>query len=103
MNAGIIPPFLFRWPFGGRTFGMRIMVQDRSAPPQNTAALGAGFGIGLLWWVMAVTCLWSSYRGYANDRYDWGLGWGLVGVLLAAAGTAAMVGTWWHLTRVREH
>jgi hypothetical protein len=69
-------------------------------PPQNTVALGAGFGIGILWLLMAGTCLWSSFRGYANDRPDWGLAWGLVGVLLAAAGIAAMVGTWWHQTRV---
>jgi hypothetical protein len=69
-------------------------------PPQNTVALGTGFGIGILWLVMAGTCLWSAFRGYANDRPDWGLAWGLVGVLLAAAGIAAMVGTWWHQTRV---
>ena len=77
----------------------------RSAPPQNTVALAAGFGIGILWIVMAATSLWSAFRGYANDRADWGLAWGLVGVLLLAAGIAAMVGTWWHLTRVvtEEH
>jgi hypothetical protein len=68
--------------------------------PQNTAALAAGFGIGLLWIVMAASALWSSVRGYANQRLDWGLGWGLVGVLLLAAGLAAMIGTWWHQTRV---
>jgi len=68
-------------------------------PPENTTALGVGFTVGILWWVMAGTCLWSSARGYGNGRFDWGLGWGLVGVLLAAAGSAAMFGTWWHLTR----
>lgn len=67
--------------------------------PQNTVALGAGFGIGILWLVMAGTSLWSSARGYINGRTDWGLAWGLVGLLLLAAGTAAMVGTWLHLTR----
>jgi hypothetical protein len=72
-------------------------------PPQNTTALAVGFGIGLLWWIMAITSLVSSVRGYANQRYDWGLGWGLVGLLLLAAGTAAMAGTWWHLTRVQDH
>jgi hypothetical protein len=75
----------------------------REHAPQNTAALGAGFGIGVLWLAMAAACLWSSLRGYANDRLDWGLAWGLVGVLLLAAGIAAMVGTWWHLTRVVPH
>jgi hypothetical protein len=79
------------------------MAQAAPNPPQNTRALGAGFIIGILWWLMAATCLWSSWHGYANDRFDWGLLWGLVGVLLAAAGTAAMVGTWWHLTRVEQH
>jgi len=71
-------------------------------PPQNTLALGAGFGIGILWLLMAGTSLWSAARGFANDRSDWGVAWGLVGILLLAAGTAAMVGTWWHLTRHAE-
>lgn len=79
------------------------MATGSSQPPQNTTALGAAFGIGILWWVMAVTCFWSSFRGYNNDRPDWGLIWGLIGLLLAAAGTAAMFGTWWHLSRVRDH
>ena len=69
-------------------------------PPQNTIALGVGFGIGILWIVMAATSLWSSFRGYMNGRWDWGLAWALVGLLLLAAGVAAMVGTWWHQTRV---
>jgi hypothetical protein len=70
--------------------------------PEDTIALGAGFGIGVLWLVMAATSLWSSARGYLNGRSDWGLAWGLVGVLLLAAGIAAMVGTWWHQTRVLD-
>jgi hypothetical protein len=75
-----------------------------AAGPQNTVALGAGFGIGILWLLMAATSLWSSARGYLNGRSDWGLAWGLVGILLLAAGVAAMVGTWWHQTRVlRDH
>lgn len=68
--------------------------------PQNVPALAAGFGIGILWIVFAVTCLISAARGFANDRSDWGFGWGLPGVLLLAAGVAAIVGTWWHQTRV---
>lgn len=79
------------------------MAQDKTGPPQDTFALGTGFGIGLFWWLMAGTCLWSSFRGYSNDRWDWGLAWGLIGLLLFAAGTAAMFATWWHLTRVRPH
>lgn len=71
--------------------------------PQNVSALAAGFGIGILWLVFAATCLISAARGFANDRPDWGFGWGLPGVLLLAAGIAAMVGTWWHLTRVLAH
>jgi hypothetical protein len=73
-----------------------------AAAPQNTVALGAGFGIGVLWIVMAVTSLWSSVRGWINGRGDWGLAWGLVGVLLLAAGIAAIAGTWWHQTRVLD-
>lgn len=68
--------------------------------PQNVTALVAGFGIGIVWVILAVLCLLSAARGYANDRLDWGLAWGLVGLLLLAAGIAAMVGTWWHQTRV---
>jgi hypothetical protein len=71
-------------------------------PPRNVAALGVGFGIGIFWWVMAVTALWSAVRGYNNHRYDWGLTWGLIGLLLLAAGTISMVATWWHLTRIRN-
>lgn len=71
-----------------------------SSGPQNVAALAAGFGIGIVWVILAVLCLLSSASGYANGRLDWGLGWGLVGMLLLAAGIAAMVGTWWHQTRV---
>jgi hypothetical protein len=73
-----------------------------SEPPRNPVALGIGFGIGIFWWVMGVTALWSSARGYSNHRYDWGLAWGLIGLLLLAAGTISMVATWWHLTRVRN-
>jgi hypothetical protein len=79
------------------------MESQHARPPQNTAALGTGFGIGILWWVMGITSLWSSFRGYGNDRYDWGLAWGLIGLLLLAAGTAAMVGTWLHLSRSQDH
>lgn len=78
------------------------MATEDHRPPQNTVALGAGFGIGILWWLMAATCFWSAYRGYAHDRHDWGLIWGLIGLLLAGAGTAAMAGTWWHLSRVHD-
>jgi hypothetical protein len=78
------------------------MAAPQKSPPQNTAALGVGFGIGILWWIMGITSLWSSFRGYGNERYDWGLAWGLIGLLLLAAGTAAMVGTWMHLTRAQE-
>lgn len=75
------------------------MTAETMRPPQNTAALGVAFTIGISWWVMSITCLWSSARGYINGRFDWGLTWGLVGLLLAAGGTAVMFGTWWHLTR----
>jgi hypothetical protein len=75
------------------------------APPQNTTALGAGFGIGIIWILLAAAALWSSIRGYMNERHDWGLAYLLVGLLLGGAGVAALVGTWWHQTRVvrRSH
>jgi threonine/homoserine/homoserine lactone efflux protein len=70
--------------------------------PRNPKALAAGFIIGVLWLVMAITSIWSAVRGYLNERYDWALLWGLVGLLLLGAGIAAMVGTWWHQTRIRD-
>ena len=78
------------------------MAASINEPPRNATALGTGFFIGIFWWVMAITALWSSVRGYNNHRYDWGLAWGLIGLLLLAAGTISMVATWWHLTRVRN-
>lgn len=65
-------------------------------------AYGAGFGIGALWIAMAILSLASAARGFANARADWGVGWGLVGILLLGAGAAAIVGTWWHQTRVKR-
>lgn len=62
-----------------------------------------GLTIGVLWLAMAATTLLSSYQGYQNDRRDWGLAWGLVGMLLLGAGLAAIVGTWWHYRRVLKH
>jgi hypothetical protein len=51
---------------------------------------------------MAATSLWSAARGFANNRSDWGITWGLVGILLLAAGIIAMIATWLHLTRNSE-
>lgn len=76
--------------------------QTQHRLPRNTTALGVGFGIGVLWLLMAGTSIWSAARGYLNHRYDWALLWGLVGALLLAAGLGAMIGTWWHLTRVHD-
>jgi len=78
------------------------MTATPQQPPRNTAALGTGFGIGVFWLFMAFTSLWSAVRGYQNERHDWALIWALVGLLLMAAGIGAMVGTWWHLTRVHD-
>jgi hypothetical protein len=80
-----------------------VMRETRPFPK----ALGylPGFVIGVLWIGMAAAVLWTAARGYAHGRSDWGLGWGIVGVLLLAAGIAALVGTWWHNFRVvrRSH
>jgi hypothetical protein len=62
----------------------------------NPLALAAGFGIGVLWIAMAIWCLAASVKGYDNERSDYGLVWAVVGVLLLGAGTAALIGTWWH-------
>lgn len=76
------------------------MKRDRGMLGTKTV-LATGAIIGVLWIAMAALSLWSSARGFLNNRLDWGLGWGLVGVLLLAAGVAAIVGAWWHEYRVR--
>ncbi|MGH7482819.1 MAG: hypothetical protein ACRELV_11740 [Longimicrobiales bacterium] len=63
----------------------------------------AGVIIGVLWIAMAVATLLSAAEGYRNDRNDWGLGWGLVGILLLGAGVASIVGSWWHHRHVARH
>jgi hypothetical protein len=64
--------------------------------------LGTGIVIGVLWLLMAGASIWSAARGASNGREDWALAWGLVGGLLLVAGVAAIVGSWWHETRVRR-
>ena len=76
------------------------MKENRSIP--TLAAAVPGFIIGVLWIGMAAAALWASARGYANDRAGWGLGWGIVGAFLLAAGLAALIGTWWHNFRVKR-
>lgn len=75
---------------------------DHSA---NKLAIAAGFGIGVLWIAMALWCLYSAIAGFSDNRPDYGLAWSLVGVLLLAAGSAALIGTWWHQLRphAEEH
>lgn len=65
-------------------------------PTPKAIATIPGFVIGLLWLAMALATIWTSARGYANNRSGWGLGWGLVGFFMLAAALAALVGTWWH-------
>lgn len=67
---------------------------------QRTIVMAVGAGIGILWIGLAAVSLVSAARGLANGRSDWALGWGLVGILLAAAGAASVIGTWWHQYRV---
>jgi hypothetical protein len=62
----------------------------------NPLALAAGFGIGVVWIGMAIWCIAAAVKGYSNGRTDYGFVWSIVGTLLLAAGTAALVGTWWH-------
>lgn len=74
-----------------------------TSPFPRLLAVIPGFIVGALWIAMATAALISSARGYAHQRTDWGLGWGIVGVLLLAAGVAAIAGTWWHNYRVTRH
>jgi hypothetical protein len=78
---------------------------QETRPFPRLLAIVPGFVIGILWIAMAAAALYSAARGYAHDRSDWGLGWGIVGVFLLAGGIAALVGTWWHNFRVvsRSH
>ncbi len=62
--------------------------------------MAIGGGIGLLWIAMGAWSLASAIEGWQNDRFDWLMGWGLVGGLLLLAGVAAAAGTWNHLYRV---
>ncbi|HWV58673.1 MAG TPA: hypothetical protein VNZ57_14550 [Longimicrobiales bacterium] len=62
--------------------------------------MAVGLVIGVLWIVMALGALGSAASGLSAGRLDWGIGWGLVGVLLLAAGSCAIVATWWHQFRV---
>jgi len=65
----------------------------------NKLALLAGFSIGFLWIALAIFSLLRSVSGLNNHRPDYGLAWGLVGVLLFAAGAASIIGTYWHNLR----
>ena len=65
--------------------------------------MAIGAIIGALWIVMALASLWSAFQGLQNGRADWMLGWGLVGILLLIAGTSAVVGTWIHQYRLKDH
>lgn len=76
------------------------MRETRDIP--RVMGAGAGFVIGLILLALAANAIWGSVQGYENGRSDWGLGWGLVGFLLLAAGLSAVVGTWWHNFRVRR-
>jgi biotin transporter BioY len=62
-----------------------------------------GYLVGLLWLAMAAAVIWTAARGHANGRSDWALGWGLVGFFLTAAALSALIGTWWHHSRVKKH
>lgn len=76
------------------------MKETRDFP--RLVAIVPGLVIGVLWLAMAAAAISTSARGYAHDRSGWGLGWGIVGFFLLAAGLAALVGTLWHNFRVNR-
>lgn len=80
-------------------------MQGKSNGITRTLAYAFGFGLGTAWIAIAIYVLVSAANGFRNDRLDWGVGWGIVGLFLLAAGTCAIVGTWWHQNRVlkRHH
>ncbi|HSL70381.1 MAG TPA: hypothetical protein VK864_09075, partial [Longimicrobiales bacterium] len=61
-----------------------VMAHNGKQP--NRLALLTGFGIGGLWVVSALFCLYSAYRGFADHRPDYGMSWSLAGTLLLGAG-----------------
>jgi hypothetical protein len=69
----------------------------------NKLAVLVGSGIGIVWIAMALFAISKSIAGLNDRRPDFGLAWGLVGVLLLAAGGSALVGTWWHNLRPSHH
>lgn len=71
------------------------MATNGSSAP-NKLAVAAGFGIGITWIALALWCLAAGFKGYSNDRTDYGLVWTMVGLLLLGAGSAALIGTYWH-------
>ena len=77
------------------------MAQNGHQP--NKLAILTGFGIGLSWIAMALYVLIQAARGFGDQRPDYGVAWALSGILLLAAGGAALVGTWWHLLRPHAH
>lgn len=68
----------------------------------RTTIMGIGAAIGILWIAMAAAALISAAEGARNGRLDWLFGWGLVGVLLLAAGVAAIGGTYIHQYRLKD-
>ena len=55
-----------------------------------------GFVIGLIWLVFAAVAFKNSAAGWSAQASDLGFWWGVVGVLLAIAAGAALLGTWIH-------
>jgi len=76
-----------------------ITGSERGAAPFG---LLVGFTVGVVWVLLALGALASSLRGMAAGRPDWGLGWGLVGLLLMGAGLSALIGSWLHHRAARH-
>jgi hypothetical protein len=60
-----------------------------------------GFAVGLAWLGLAVGAFRNSSAGWGAEATDLGFWWGVIGLLLTIAATAALVGTWLH-TRARH-
>ena len=55
-----------------------------------------GFVVGLVWLVFAAVAFKNSAAGWSAQASDLGFWWGVIGVLLAIAAGAALLGTWIH-------
>ena len=61
-----------------------------------------GFGVGVLYLIIAFGAFRKSSAGWAADHSDLGFWWGVIAALLTIAALGALIGTWIHTSRRAE-